>query len=41
MANPERAYADVRLDCWRSLERSQRRRALERAVLIRRRVRRR
>ena len=39
MTNPERADADVRLDCWRSLQRSQRRRALRRAALVRRRVR--
>ena len=39
MTNPEHADADMRLACWRSLERSQRRRALRRAVLVRRRVR--
>ncbi len=40
MTNPEAFDADVRLECWRSLQRSQRRRALERAAAVRRRVRR-
>lgn len=41
MTAREAAEVDVRLDCWRSLERSRRRRALQRAAALRRRLRRR